>query len=143
MKKIFKAINLLLILPLIIFSKCEGIYMDKRYTIDLTNNASHSIGYYFATGGRFGTFYPDSLPVTNAYIIYDINRVIMPGFETHLDWDNVFRTLPKDTLSLFIFHTDTLNKYTWDEVRNGYKVLKRYNLSLADLERLNFKIVYP
>ena len=29
------------------------------------------------------------------------------------------------------------------EVRKGYKVLARYDLSLEDLERLNFELSYP
>ena len=57
--------------------------------------------------------------------------------------EEIFFNLPKDTLSVFIFHTDTLTEYTWNEVRDKYMILKRYDLSLDDLRRLNFKITYP
>ena len=47
-------------------------------------------------------------------------------------------------LSVFIiFHSDTMEKYTWEEVRDGYEILKRYDLSLDDIKRLDYTIVYP
>lgn len=121
-------------------SQCE---MDKSYIIRLINNSEHDIGYYFAMGGQYGTYYPDSLPITNNYIVYDMSKEIASGYESHLEWEKVFLAFPKDTMSVFIFHTDTLNKYTWEDVRNGYMVLKRYDLSLDDLKRINFTITYP
>jgi hypothetical protein len=117
--------------------------MDNSYVINLVNNSGHPIGYYFAAGGEFGTFYPDSLPETNNYIMYDISKVQQPGFESHLSWEKFFQELPYDTLSVFIFHTDTLNKYTWEEVRDGYKILKRFDLSLKDLQYMDYTVKYP
>ena len=142
MKITFISMGLLSILLITVCSKCEKA-MDYSYEINLVNNAEHSIGYYFATGGEHGTFYPDSLPETNEYIIYDISKVLRPGYESHLEWEKFFQALPNDTLSVFIFHTDTLNKYTWGEVRDGYMILKRYDLSLEDLESMNWTITYP
>ena len=121
-------------------SQCE---MDKSYTIDLINKSGHKIGYYFALGGQYGTFYPDSLPITNNYIVYDMNKEIASGAHSGLSWDRVFSQLPKDTMSIFIFHTDTLNKYTWEEVRDRYMILSRYDLSLQDIVNLNHTIPYP
>ena len=122
---------------------CKRLAMDREYVIDLVNNADHSIGYYFAHGGKYGTYYPDSLPETNQYVIYDISGVLSPGLASDLEWDVFFDRLPKDTLSVFIFHTDTLNKYTWDEVRDGYMILRRYDLSESDLKQMDYTIVYP
>lgn len=135
------SISLFSILLIVICSKCGLV--DYSYQIDVVNKSNHPIGYYFATGGEYGTYYPESLPKNNNYVVYDMSKVLEPGYESHLDWEKFFRTLPKDTLSIFIFHTDTLNKYTWSEVRNRYKILKRYDLSLDDLERMNFKVTYP
>ena len=143
MKTTFISMTLLSILLITVCSKCEKAAMDYSYEINLINNAEHSIGYYFATGGEYGTFYPGSLPETNEYVIYDISKVLRPGYESHLEWKDFFQALPEDTLSVFIFHTDTLNKYTWEEVRDNYMILKRYDLSLEDLEQLDFTITYP
>lgn len=136
-------ILLMIIFLLVNSSGCEELAMDRYYVIDLENQAEYSIGYYFATGGKFGTFYPDSLPETNDEITYDISEVNKPGFLSGIKWSKLFRELPHDTLSVFIFHTDTLKNNSWEEVRDHYKILKRYDLSLQDLEKMHFKIVYP
>ncbi len=48
-----------------------------------------------------------------------------------------------DTLLFFVFSPDTLNKYSWDEIREGYKIIKRYDLRIEDLESMNWTITYP
>jgi len=144
MKTICKPMILLMIIFLLVNSSaCEELAMDREYTIDLENRADYSIGCYFATGGKYGTFYPDSLPETNNYVTYDISEVNMPGYMGSLKWSKFFRELPHDTLSVFIFHTDTLKNNSWEEVRDHYKILKRYDLSQDDLEKMHWKIVYP
>jgi hypothetical protein len=143
MKTTLNLAGLISILLITLCSQCENMTMDKSYEINLVNNSGHNIGYYFATGGKYGTCYPDSLPKTNEYIVYDISKVLRPGYESHLSWESYFQELPKDTLSVFIFHTDTLNKYSWEEIRRGYKILKRYNLSYNDLKQTNWTVTYP
>jgi hypothetical protein len=123
-----------------ICAKCEH---ESLYIIKFINESEYSIGYYFAAGGIYGTYYPDSLPNQNDYIVYEMNKEIQSGIGSHLPWNQFFNNLPHDTLSVFIFHTDTLNLYSWYEVRDGYKVLKRYDLSLQDVYDLNYEIYYP
>lgn len=126
---------------------CENLVSDKEYPLYLINNAPHSVGYYLALGDGYATtVYPDTtLPLKN--IFSDV--IIKPGqkaiiYNGHLSWDKAFKVfLPKDTLSAFIFHADTLNKFTWEEIRVGYRILKRYDLSLDDLKRMDFTITYP
>jgi len=141
MKKMIKI--LIIVLLATSFSKCDR-FRASHYPIYLINNAEHSIGFYFALGGRYGTRYPDTLlPKTNQYIV----REVKPGrtffFYSGTRWEDIFSKKPEGIMSAFIFHTDTLNRYTWEEVRDGYMILKRYDLSLDDLQRLNFHIYYP
>ena len=118
--------------------------MDKKYPVYLKNNADHSIGSYFGLGGEFGTIYPDtSLPSVNKYVITEIKPESRYIYDSGLKWEEVYSMLPKDTMSVFIFHTDTLEKDNWEEIRNNYKILKRYDLSLDDLKRMNWTITYP
>jgi hypothetical protein len=125
------------------FYKCEKA-MDNRYAVYLENNANHPIGCYFGLGGNFGTMYPDTtLPKSNQYIINEIKASSRSIYDSGIKWEEIFEDLPQDTMSVYIFHTDTLNKYTWEEVRNGYMILKRYDLSLEDLESMNWTITYP
>ena len=126
---------------LLLSSQCEK---RREYTLDLINNSVHKIGYYFAMCEQYGTCYPDTLlPITNDIVVYDMSKEIASGILTRRSWDKVFSTFPKDTMSVFIFHTDTLNKYTWKEVKDKYMILKRYDLSLDDLQRLHNKYGTP
>ena len=43
----------------------------------------------------------------------------------------------------YLFSRDTLETVSWEEVVKEYKVLARYDLTLEDLERLNWTIYYP
>lgn len=131
------------------FYSCEGLTGDYDNGIDIKNNSNIPIGFYFADGYEFlgegtVTAYPDTLlPQKNKMITYYISGNMRPGIGMPNKKSEFLKYLPKDTLSIFIFHTDTLNKYSWEEVRNGYKILKRYDLSYKDLEKLQFKIPYP
>jgi hypothetical protein len=58
-------------------------------------------------------------------------------------FDYVFKQLPADTLTIFIFSSDTIATKNWQEIRSGYKILRRYDLSQADIERLDNTITYP
>lgn len=45
---------------------------------------------------------------------------------------------------LYIFDADTVNKYSWDEIRADYKVLKRYDLNIENgLKEFKGVITYP
>ena len=102
----------------------------------LTNNANHSINHYIEG------MYPDTLIVKDKpHLMITQSMTSSKDFDWGT-WKERFRELKNDTLSVFIFHTDTLNKYTWDEVRDGYMILKRYDLSFDDIHRLDF-ISYP
>ena len=123
--------------------KCENAPY-KRYSVDLKNDAEYSIGFYFALGGNYGTLYPDTLlPTTNQYIIKEIKRDSRYIYDSGIKWEEIYSQFPKDTLSIYIFHTDTLNQYTWEEVRDNYLILNRYDLSLDDLTKLNNKYSVP
>ena len=67
----------------------------------------------------------------------------VPELRYQKDQKSFFDSLPKDTLSIFIFSTDTLNKYSWEEVRRDYKILKWYDLSYEDCKLLKFRVPYP
>ncbi|UZD37510.1 hypothetical protein OL230_06490 [Capnocytophaga ochracea] len=119
--------------------------MDIIYPIYIYNNSEKPIGFYIPAGGEYGLPYPDTLlPNTDNYIY---NREIRPKKHLQQDswrkWKDVLKSFPKDTLSIFIFSTDTLNKYSWEEVRRDYKILRRYDLSIQDLELLDYKVYYP
>jgi hypothetical protein len=46
-------------------------------------------------------------------------------------------------LTMFVIHKDTLTKYSFEEIQEEYNILKRFDLSIGDLESQNWTITYP
>jgi hypothetical protein len=63
------------------------------------------------------------------------------GYWDSMDnWDDI---LSSDTISMYILSKDTIDEYSWDKIRLERMILKRYDLSLHDLEDMNWTITYP
>jgi hypothetical protein len=61
-------------------------------------------------------------------------------------WEIQFKTksiLPSDTLMIYVFDAEIIENIPWSTIANGYMILKRYDLSLEDLAKLNWTITYP
>ena len=48
-----------------------------------------------------------------------------------------------EKVMVFVFDAQVLETTPWDTVKAKYLVLKRYDLSLQDLESMNWTITYP
>ena len=113
----------------------------------IVNNSNDTLKIYFNDDKDHRSVYPDTL-ITNFE-----NRIIFedyPPLSGKLEitavgsWKKSFKIHTiQDTMSIFVFHSDTLARYSWREIRRDYKVLARYDLSLEDLERLDFELSYP
>jgi hypothetical protein len=127
--------------------QCDYFAMDIKYRALLYNNSAHSINGYAAIpyrDSRMYPMYPDfSLPMTSQYVQKVSTGRKESIYYNSASWDQIFRDLPADTLSIYVFHSDTLTKYPWEEIRNRYNILARYDLSLQDLTVLDFKVPYP
>lgn len=47
------------------------------------------------------------------------------------------------TVFVYVFDADIVENTSWGIVARDYLVLKRYDLTLEDLQRLDWKITYP
>jgi len=56
-------------------------------------------------------------------------------------WESKFDIY--DTLMIFIFDETTLKNVPWDTIMKNYMILKRYDLSLEDLVRMDWRVTYP
>lgn len=119
------------------------LYADFESTIDVRNNSTHDVSYYLGLDGDDGTLYPDTT-LTFKNFTWNIPKGTSYVLAVHAkSWKEVYNWHNRDTLCLFLIDTDTISKYGWDKVRDEYKVLIRYDLSLQDLKKLNYKIYYP
>ena len=94
-----------------------------------------------------GFQYPDTSIPDLSERKWDL-ETILPSNEKVYDfpikrWEQLFDKLPADTLSLFVFHADTIAKYSWEKIQSEYNILKRYDISLEDLKNMNSTIQYP
>jgi len=82
--------------------------------------------------------YPDtSLPFQRHRFMPDI----MPNhavaiFAGSFPIDSTFEDYHVDTMSIFVISKDTLDLYGWDDVRNSYNILQRYDMSINDFNQL-------
>ena len=127
--------KLLFFLGVILLKSCEA--PDVQHYFVITNNANHIISYYV------GESYPDTVIVQSQPQLKEVKPNSSFKESDWGTWEERFSKIAGKKISVFIFHPDTLNKHTWEEVRDGYMILKRYDLSLEDLKLLDFTITYP
>ena len=134
-----KPYSILVLISLCGFA-CER-FGDRKYPLYIINDSNHTIAYYVAAVG-IEHKYPDTALVSNKFEM----GTIPPGGSTIWDssvpFDRFFQLLPSDTLSIYLFHPDTLAKYDWSVIRSEYKVLKRFDISYDDLKSNDFKVTY-
>jgi hypothetical protein len=61
-------------------------------------------------------------------------------------WESSFNDIneiPSDTLMVYIFDEEVLKNNSWGVVVENYMILQRYDLSLPDLQKLNWHVFYP
>jgi len=46
-------------------------------------------------------------------------------------------------MSIYLFDAETVDNIPWETIREEYKVLKRYDLNLEDIQFLDYEISYP
>src|SRR5688572_20755122 len=129
-----------LILVLICSNSCEDFY-----AVTIENHSDQHIKFYVTMPWSHFQ-YPDTL--LPAQEIHPIE--LLPSKSTHYytglpgpPWEEIFKRLPADTLSIYIFDADTLSAHPWNVIRSQYNILKRYDLSLQDLQSLDFVVMYP
>jgi hypothetical protein len=93
---------------------------------------------------------------TSAYPDTSLNHMVNPTYNSQINKVGAHRIQPDyygdpskaffksiDTLSVFVFDAQVLENTPWDTVKGKYLVLKRFDLSFDDLNKLNWIITYP
>jgi hypothetical protein len=58
-------------------------------------------------------------------------------------YKSLFQQLPDRVLMLYIFSKDTINQVPWQEIVDRNLLLRRFELTEQDLDRLDWQIEYP
>ena len=145
---------LIISLVAISFTSCFIGFWDEapdEQPLWIINNDETTVYYYFSLNPLDktcfgGGIYPDTtlIQVEKKCLM---TRKIEDNNKYHsYDWSIdylVKNKLSKDTLSIFFFSVKTVENYSWEEIRQDYKILRRYDLSIQDLQKLGYKIPYP
>jgi hypothetical protein len=138
-----KNMSKVVILLLLTIGSCERPFLFERfYSIEINNESNDTICTYLAEGGDL-TEYPDTtLPITDPGLIK-----IAPSnsffYDSRIEWKELITELSSDTLSVFIIDNSIYQSHAWSEIRSQYIILKRLDLSISDLENLDWTIPYP
>lgn len=149
MKYIKKLIYLLLTTT--VLSSCYS--WGGRQVLGLVNNSEIEVSFYpysfYPISLKYGSLYPDTvlkLDTLEDYSLINIQPHCRAGFVTsfnHRDIKKGMIPFESDTLMFFLFSTDTLKKYSWEEIKRDYKVLKRYDITGGELNKLDWTLTYP
>lgn len=142
-----KALSVLFFILLTSFSSCgdkDPKYCDGGWDtrLKIVNTSDKSIYVYHSAA------YPD----TNSYSLftnYDISKP-RSGYIRANDsiikresctWDDYFeKYVNSDTLMIFVILDEGQGQ---DHLKDHHTVLKRYDLTLQDLEKMNWTVTYP
>ena len=130
-----------LLFSFLLLTGCK-LYMDKVYGIEVVNDSSDEVMFFVASLG-WENLYPDTLLPATELSFRSIASGRSSTRYSDLEWEEIIQELPADTLSVFILDPVVLENRAWEDVRDNYRVLKRYDLSITDLERLEFRVTYP
>ncbi|MCC6289942.1 MAG: hypothetical protein IT249_18850 [Chitinophagaceae bacterium] len=134
MNKLFSFFSLFLISMSI---GCNKPLAERVYSFQVKDESGKGFGLLISE------LYPDTTIPDQYSKIKGIPPLQSVPVDSKIKWEKYFAGLPADTLSLFLFSGDTLQKYSWAEVRAGYKIIKRIDLSLDYLKAKNYTITYP
>ncbi|MDH6307233.1 hypothetical protein M2451_004171 [Dysgonomonas sp. PFB1-18] len=127
-----KSLKYLFFLPiLILLLGCPSVD-DGNSSIYIKNNSENDI-LFVQTGDRYTECTEDSIPNKNTGRVIEANKTV---------YDNL--VLTHCTTYLYLLSMDTVNKYSWDDIRKNYRYMKKYIINnKSDLKKIDYTITYP
>lgn len=114
---------------------------DCQTKVTIVNNSDKAI--YFYVSSR----YPDTLNLYPNPVLGDNGNKIREkstGQDLYGDcYKYMFKNSRSGVIMFFIYDAHTLETTPWDTIVKNYMVLKRYDLKLEDMTRMNWTITYP
>lgn len=139
-----KPIKVLVILAVFIVfqsSSCLDKDNERHKIIKIVNNSDKDIYYYESARFPDTTFF-DASP-TYAPFDYKIPAKSFKESQMRGYYEDAILANPYGKIIIFIYDANTIETTPWDTVMAKYLVLKRYDLGVEDLNRLNWIINFP
>ena len=144
-------IKLLLVSLICMATKCQDKESENCHTaIRFSNNTTNPLR--IKSISPHPIFHPDPFDISKlSYTVRDENFKVKGGEQENKRaifssgcYENIFnRDSHSGTLNVYVFDASVVENTSWEVVARDYLVLKRYDLSLDDLKRLDWKIEYP
>lgn len=138
---------LLILLSLMTLNSCETEFWYRltraKWGIFVCNNTNIQLMIY-GTHTQRDTVLPKSMHVQLEHFTPSKYLTVSPYEHIMLksyDWTEDLSH--EDTIRLYIFVRDTIEKYDWATIVDKYMVLHRYDLTKQDCENMNWSIPFP
>ena len=140
--KSWKIIVIILLLQVITSSvTCKKGHGDDRLTV--VNNSNKSI-YVILQYNYPDTSINDESWTYLAYNYLQVDSNSSKNLWNSLDWEKVIRDKnASNTMMVFVFDLNNVINKPWMQIQADYDVLKRYDVTIDQLNALNWKVTYP
>ena len=138
-----KLILISLIFIVVISTGCPENFGEPDSRIIIDNNAQEEISYFYQINDKKDTLlenFPFALTSENTE-----SRSIQP--QNHDTLIGPFKAVldenPENLLYLYLFSSEVIDTVPWDSIVSNYQILRRYDLTLDDLEAMSWTVEYP
>ena len=141
--KVMKNTIYLFLSVLLICTGCPESSGEPDSTLIIINNSNETIVHYDEVKAPGDTSlatitYPQTAENTASAIINPHETVRQPDA-----FKEVLNENPNHVLMLYLFSRDTIELVSWERIVDEQLILKRYDLTLEDLEDMDWVIAYP
>lgn len=138
-----KIILCLISIVLLQSNSCEDTVFDNSDDRLKLNNQSNKDVYFYSQTNYPDTLIIDENPSSSPEFYKAIKQTTEPVRLLRRTWEQEFESsIPSDTLQIFIYDAEVLENTPWEEVRENYLILKRYELSYQDILDRNWVIEF-
>jgi hypothetical protein len=137
----FRMVLIMLLIPVLMGGSCENDDENCHDRIEFLNKTSRTLYVKKEESAILSRY--NGYPYSDSYKTLPNENNNTAFFNVFSGRSDCYENTLKDTLYVFIFEEDVLANHPWADVVDKNLILQRYDLSLQDLQQLNWQISYP
>lgn len=112
----------------------KGLSLENASDLDVYFYSSE----IFETGHFPDTLLPEVRPLGLQFIMANgaSGKFVDPN------WEEIFDRLPQNKFTMFVLSAEIVDNTEWEEIRNNNLTLRRFDISLDELESSDYTIRY-